>query len=56
MFSVASLLATSGVADVEVGHMPVFDEAAKCTYLPESLKLAEALDGENIGRLESLMV
>ena len=43
-------------ADMEVGNVPILDQATDCARRLKSLKLAEALDRQNVGRLQPLVL
>ena len=50
VLSVAGFLAAASLADVKIGYVPIFDQAAKGAYLAEALELSQALNRENVWR------
>ena len=56
MLGIACLGAWSGIADVEIGDMPVFDEAAELGHHPEFLELPEPFDRQYAGIIKHVLL
>ena len=56
MLGVAGLGTRPGIADVEVGDVPVLDQAAELGDDPELLELPKPLDGEHAGIVEHMIL
>ena len=52
MFSISDFGTGPRIGDVEVGYVPVFNQAAKVRHDPELLKLTQSLDCQNAGVIE----
>ena len=56
VFGIAFIFAGTGIGNVKVGNMPVFDQVAEFRNYPEFFELAEALDGEDVRFIESVFL